>query len=252
MARKTYFVTGTDTGVGKTQVAAALLYAARNAGLRTLAIKPVAAGCEETADGLRNDDALLLQQAATETLSYQQINPFALAEAIAPHAAAENAGIKLSAQRLVGFCRGVMGKPADLCLIEGAGGWRVPLNERETYARLPQELQLPVIMVVDLRLGCINHALLTAEAIRRDGLVIAGWVANRAGAERMAAEAQTLNYLSQALTAPRLGNLPFLPSADAGAAAHSARAASAAGAESLAAHLDPAAIAMLVEVLIEK
>jgi len=236
MARKTYFVTGTDTGVGKTQVTAALLYAARNAGLRTLAIKPVAAGCEETADGLRNDDALLLQQAATEPLSYQEINPFALAEAIAPHAAADNAGIKLSARRLAGFCSGVMGKPADLCLIEGAGGWRVPLNKRETYARLPQELQLPVILVVDLRLGCINHALLTAEAIRRDGLVVAGWVANRAGAERMAAEAQTLNYLSQALAAPRLGNLPFLP---------------AASAESLAAHLDPAAIAMLIERLVE-
>lgn len=210
MARKTYFVTGTDTGVGKTMVSAALLHAARDAGLRTLAVKPVAAGCDATAEGLRNEDALMLQQAITEPLSYQEINPVALLEAIAPHVAAKIAGVTLSTQRLAGFCRGVMFKPGDLCLIEGAGGWRVPLNDRETYARLPQELDLPVILVVDLRLGCINHALLTAEAIRRDGLTLAGWIANRAGPERMEAEADSLAYLQQSLGAPLLGELPWV------------------------------------------
>lgn len=214
MARITYFVTGTDTGVGKTMVSAALLYAARHAGLRTLAVKPVAAGCEQTAGGLRNEDALMLQQAITAPLSYQEVNPVALLEAIAPHVAAKIADVNLSAQRLAGFCRGVMFKPGDLCLIEGAGGWRVPLNDRETYARLPQELDLPVILVVDLRLGCINHALLTVEAIRRDGLTLAGWVANRAGPERMEAEAESLAFLQHSLGAPLLGDLPWLEHSD--------------------------------------
>lgn len=231
MARKTYFVTGTDTEVGKTLVSAALLYAARREGLRTLALKPIAAGCDDTRDGLRNEDALMLQQAASEHLSYEQINPFALAPPIAPHVAAERAGVRLSAQRLAGFCRGVMSKPGDLCLIEGAGGWRVPLNERETYARLPQELGLPVLMVVDLRLGCINHALLTAEAIRRDGLTLAGWFANRVG-EPMAAEKETLTYLIQSLSTPLLGDLPRLASGDP---------------EQLATHITSEAVAVLVE-----
>lgn len=232
MAKHTYFVTGTDTGVGKTLVSAALLCAARTAGLRTLAVKPVAAGCEETPEGLRNEDALMLQQAMTERLSYQAINPYALREAIAPHVAAKHAGVTLSVQRLAGFCRGVMSKPGDFCLIEGAGGWRVPLNDRETFARLPQELGLAVILVVDLRLGCINHALLTAESIRRDGLRLAGWVANRASPEPMAAESDTLAFLTEALMVPLLGDLPHLSESNP---------------ERLAESLAPDAIAMLVE-----
>ncbi|MAL97503.1 dethiobiotin synthase [Hydrocarboniclastica marina] len=214
MARKTVFITGTDTEVGKTMVSAALLYAAARAGYRTLALKPVAAGCEETAEGLRNDDALMLQAAMTEQLSYSQVNPVALAEAIAPHVAAVNAGVRLSVQRLAGFCRGVMLKPADFLLIEGAGGWRVPLNERESYAGLPVELACQVILVVDLRLGAINHALLTAEAIRRDGLQLIGWVANRASPLPMQAEAQTLAFLAQALGAPLLAELPHQTQSD--------------------------------------
>tara|TARA_R100000322_G_scaffold170390_1_gene145564 strand:+ start:150 stop:851 length:702 start_codon:yes stop_codon:yes gene_type:complete len=214
VARKTVFITGTDTEVGKTMVSAALLYAAARAGYRTLALKPVAAGCEETAEGLRNDDALMLQAAMTEQLSYSQVNPVALAEAIAPHVAAVNAGVRLSVQRLAGFCRGVMLKPADFLLIEGAGGWRVPLNERESYAGLPVELACQVILVVDLRLGAINHALLTAEAIRRDGLQLIGWVANRASPLPMQAEAQTLAFLAQALGAPLLAELPHQTQSD--------------------------------------
>lgn len=214
MAKKTFFVTGTDTGVGKTMVSAAILEAARAAGLRTLAMKPIASGCDETPEGLRNEDALALQSAMTESLAYEVINPVALKPAIAPHVAAAQAGKTVTAQRLIGFCRGLQLRPADLMLIEGAGGWRVPLNDRETYASLPRELGTPVILVVSLKLGCINHALLTAEAIRADGLVVAGWVANRAEAETMSCEQETLEYLGSHMAAPCLGELPWLEEPD--------------------------------------
>ncbi|SFM40173.1 dethiobiotin synthase [Marinobacter zhejiangensis] len=214
MAKRTFFVTGTDTGVGKTLVSAAILRAAGQAGLRTLGMKPIASGCDDTAEGLRNEDALLLQEAMTETLSYDQINPIALKPAIAPHVAAAQEQRVISAQRLVGFCRGMQMQPADLLLIEGAGGWRVPLNDRETYARVPQALEIPVIMVVPLQLGCINHALLTAEAIRSDGLKVAGWVANRPSPETMSCESDTLDYLRSHLPAPCLGVLPWQADVD--------------------------------------
>ena len=132
MSKKSFFVTGTDTGVGKTLVSAAILRAAAAKGLRTLAMKPIASGCESTPDGLRNDDALALMQAMTEPLAYEQVNPVALEPAIAPHVAAARAGRQITSQRLVGFCRGLQIRPADLLLVEGAGGWRVPLNDRET------------------------------------------------------------------------------------------------------------------------
>ncbi len=214
MAKKTFFVTGTDTGVGKTMVSAAILEAARTVGLRTLAMKPIASGCDETPEGLRNEDALALQSAMTESLAYEVINPVTLKPAIAPHVAAAQAGKSVTAQRLIGFCRGLQMRPADLMLIEGAGGWRVPLNNRETYASVPRELGTPVILVVCLKLGCINHALLTAEAIRADGLVVAGWVANRADAETLSCEQETLDYLRSHMAAPCLGELPWLAEPD--------------------------------------
>ncbi len=209
MARKSFFITGTDTEVGKTIVSAAILEAARMMGKRTIGMKPVASGCEQTPEGLRNEDALMLQAAMTESLPYDRINPVTLEPAIAPHVAAEQAGRQLTAQRLVGFCRGLQMQPADLLLIEGAGGWRVPLNDRETYSAVPQELGVGVILVVPLRLGCINHALLSAEAIRNDGLTLAGWVANRPQQETMSCEQETLNYLLSHLGAPCLGVLPW-------------------------------------------
>ncbi|OEY65232.1 dethiobiotin synthase [Marinobacter sp. X15-166B] len=214
MARKTFFVTGTDTGVGKTLVTRVLLEAARLQGLKTLAMKPVASGCEQTADGLRNEDAVLLAAAMTERVPYEQVNPVALAPAIAPHVAAQQAGRRLTAERLAGFCRGMQTQPADLLLVEGAGGWCVPLNDRETYAKVPQLLELPVIMVVPLRLGCINHAVLTARAVLADGVPLAGWVGNRPDAQTMSCEAQTVSYLADQLPAPCLGLLPWQPSVD--------------------------------------
>ncbi|WP_417530969.1 dethiobiotin synthase [Marinobacter lipolyticus] len=210
MARKSFFVTGTDTEVGKTIVSSAILEAARVMGKRTIGMKPVASGCNRTAEGLRNEDALMLQAAMTESLAYDRINPVTLEPAIAPHVAAEQAGRQLTAQRLVGFCRGLQMQPADLMLIEGAGGWRVPLNDRETYSEVPKELGAGVILVVPLKLGCINHALLSAEAIRNDGLTLAGWVANRPEQEAMSCEQETLNYLLMHLGAPCLGVLPWL------------------------------------------
>ena len=203
---RSWFVTGTDTGVGKTAVSCALLVAAARTGLRTAAVKPVAAGCD---DHGMNEDALCLQASMTEAMNYSQVNPVALRAAIAPHIAASIEGKRLQAARLAGLCRGVMLGAADFVLIEGAGGWRVPINPRETMADLAVQLGVGVIMVVGMRLGCINHALLTAEAIRRDGLKLVAWVANQPG-PRMDRHAENLDTLRQLLAAPLLGDVPFL------------------------------------------
>ena len=203
---KTWFVTGTDTEVGKTAISCALLAAAAAAGLRTAAVKPVAAGCDDQG---HNDDALQLLDCMTEQLDYAQVNPVVLEAAIAPHIAAEREGKRLQAGRLAGICRGVMMGKADFVLIEGAGGWRVPISPRETLADLAVQLQVGVILVVGMRLGCINHALLTAEAIRRDGLELAGWVANQPG-ERMVCHEENLDTLRRLLPAPLMGEVPYL------------------------------------------
>ena len=204
-----FFVTGTDTDVGKTLISEGLIHAANQQGLSTAALKPIAAGCEQTPEGLRNSDALILQRAINTPLSYEQINPVALEAAIAPHVAAEQEGRRLSADRLAGFCRGVLMQRTDFVIVEGAGGWRVPLNRRETLADVAKQLSLPIIMVVGMRLGCLNHAYLTAEAIRRDGLVLAGWVSNHIDPSMAAYEA-SLADLEQGLGAPCLGHIPFL------------------------------------------
>lgn len=209
MAKQWLFVTGTDTDVGKTVVACGLLAAAREQGLRTVAIKPIAAGCEPGEQGLTNSDALQLQAAATHQLSYQQVNPIALEPAIAPHIAAQEADLRLSASRLVGYCRGVSLLPVDMVLIEGAGGWRVPINPRETLADVARELNCAVIVVVGMRLGCLNHALLTVEAIRRDGLQIAGWVANILDPDMPRLE-ENIDTLKQRIAEPCLGTVPRL------------------------------------------
>ena len=203
---KTWFVTGTDTDVGKTAISCALLAAAAETGLRTAAVKPVAAGCDENG---QNDDALQLLGAMTERLDYVQVNPVALDAPIAPHIAAEREGKRLQASRLAGICRGVMMGSADFVLVEGAGGWRVPISPRETLADVAIQLQVGVILVVGMRLGCINHALLTAESIRRDGLVLAGWVANQPS-ERMLCHEENLGTLQRLLPAPLLGDVPHL------------------------------------------
>lgn len=215
---KTYFVTGTDTDVGKTLVSCGLLEAARKKELKTLALKPIAAGCETTSDGLRNEDALRLMRSATLELPYDLVNPIALELAIAPHIAAREAGVRITVDRLAGYCRGALLRKNDLALIEGAGGWRVPLSDRERLSGLPKALNTPVILVVGMKLGCINHTLLTAEAILRDGLPLAGWVANQVDSQ-MSCFDENLQTLTDMMPAPCLGVVPFLKEANGDTAA---------------------------------
>ncbi|SDM73334.1 dethiobiotin synthase [Franzmannia pantelleriensis] len=204
-----YFITGTDTDAGKTLIASGLLTLARRQGLTTQGLKPVASGCESTPAGLRNRDALALQAASSPPLPYDEINPFAFAPAIAPHLAAQQAGTTLSLAALAERLTPRLAEARDLTLIEGAGGWRVPLNADEDLAGLATLLRLPAILVVGVRLGAINHARLTLEAIRRDGVQVAGWVANRVDPGMDAAE-DNLSSLTQQLDAPCLGRVPYL------------------------------------------
>jgi dethiobiotin synthetase len=207
--RQAFFVTGTDTSVGKTLVSAALLHAANNAGLKAYGLKPIAAGCHSTEGGWRNDDALMLARYANIALEYEQINPVALQAPISPHLSAERESRRVSVDRLVGYCRGAMLESCDLCLVEGAGGWRVPINSGETMADLAKALKLPVVLVVGIRLGCLNHALLSAEAIMRDGLHIAGWVANVVDANTMAID-ENIATLERKFPFPLLAHIPFM------------------------------------------
>ncbi|KPW47732.1 ATP-dependent dethiobiotin synthetase BioD [Pseudomonas syringae pv. antirrhini] len=209
-----YFITGTDTDAGKTTVAAGLLHAARLKGLSTAAGKPVASGCVMTAEGLRNSDALALQAECSVELDYDEVNPLAFAPAIAPHLAALEAGVTLTVDSLLQPMRHILNKQADFTLIEGAGGWRVPLAGEHNLSDLAIALGLPVILVVGVRLGCINHAVLTAEAIARDGLHLAGWVANVIDAETSRLE-ENLATLRERLPAPCLGRVPRLSEASA-------------------------------------
>jgi dethiobiotin synthetase len=204
-----FFVTGTDTGVGKTLAAAALLRAAAARGLRTIGLKPVAAGAALHAGRRVNDDALLLQAAATVVLPYEQVNPVLLERPMAPHLAAAEEGVRLEVAAIAAACREAARAGHDLLLAEGAGGWLVPLGERETMADLAVALGWPVLLVVGMRLGCLNHALLTAEAVRARGLALAGWIANSAW-PAMPALVENVAALDQRLGAPRLGLLPWL------------------------------------------
>ena len=207
-----YFVTGTDTEIGKTTIAAGLLHRARQQGLVTAGVKPVASGCERTAEGLRNGDALALLGETSLPLAYADINPIALEPAIAPHLAAREAGIELSVASLATPVRRILALGADFTLVEGAGGWRVPLAGRESLSDLARELQLPVFLVVGVRLGCINHALLSAEAILADGLPLAGWVANLVAPATLRLD-DNLATLHERLPAPCLGTVPHLAAA---------------------------------------
>lgn len=213
-----YFIAGTDTDVGKTTIAAGLLYAARQAGLSTAAGKPVASGCEQTPHGLCNADALALLAECTLPLSYDEVNPVAFEPAIAPHIAAHEAGVVLSVSSLLAPMQRVLAKQADFTLIEGAGGWRVPLSDQDSLSDVARGLDLPVILVVGVRLGCISHALLTAEAIAQDGLQLAGWVANIIDSKTSRLE-ENLATLAERLPAPCLGRVPKLKAVSAQAVA---------------------------------
>jgi dethiobiotin synthetase len=202
-----YFVTGTDTGVGKTRIATTLLRAFASRGLRAVGMKPVAAGCKRVDGALVNEDVTALMAASTVAAPVELINPYRFQSAIAPHLAAELAGETISLQR-IGDAYVALAARADRVVVEGAGGFLVPLNEREDFGDLARLLELPVVLVVGMRLGCLNHALLTAEAVQRRGLRFAGWVANRLDATTPAVE-QNAQTLCKRLDAPLLGIVPF-------------------------------------------
>lgn len=202
------FVTGTDTGVGKTWVSAGLMGTLQRQGLRVLGMKPVASGCEHTADGLRNEDALLLQKQGSLAMDYSVINPYAFAPPVAPHLAAAQAGAHIDLEHIMHNYR-LLAAEADVVVVEGAGGWLVPLNERESMADLAVALDLDVILVVGLRLGCINHALLTAESIRARGGKLTGWVANTLDLH-MSKLPQNVLSIQQRINAPLLGLIPYM------------------------------------------
>ena len=207
--RYAFFVTGTDTGVGKTHVTCALLRATWRLGLTAIGMKPVAAGVES--DGA-NDDVARLVSASSVSAPPEWINPFLYAPAIAPHIAAREAGRPIEIASIVrAFER--LHRLADVVWVEGVGGFRVPLDERYDTADLAQRLALPVVLVVGMRLGCLNHALLTAEAIAGRSLRLAGWVANRID-PAMARFTANLASLEARLAAPLIGVAPHGASAE--------------------------------------
>ncbi|HEB92045.1 MAG TPA: dethiobiotin synthase [Gammaproteobacteria bacterium] len=217
------FVTGTDTDVGKTHIALGLMAALQQRGLCVAAMKPVSAGCEpgggEGERGLRNDDALQLSVQSSVSIPYQTLNPYAFEPAIAPHIAAQAMGVTMQLDVLRHACTEIESQ-ADVVVVEGAGGWLVPVNARETLADLAVALGFPVVLVVGVRLGCLNHALLSAECIRARGLVLAGWVANEISTQALCVD-ENITALSQRLPVPLLGRVPFDGQAGAGrTAAH--------------------------------
>ncbi|MFO1339238.1 MAG: dethiobiotin synthase [Burkholderiaceae bacterium] len=207
MACRTCFVTGTDTGVGKTLVSAALLHALAQHHARVVGMKPVAAGLVEHQGRMVSEDVLQLRAASTLAVPPALDSPFALPEPLSPHLAARHAGVTLRVADLLAPARSLQAR-TDALVVEGAGGWRVPINDDETLADFARALAAPVLLVVGLRLGCLNHALLTAEAVRADGLVLAGWVANRVDPQ-MAAADENLDHLRAKLGAPLLGVVPW-------------------------------------------
>lgn len=206
------FVTGTDTGCGKTLVTLGLMARLQQNGQTVLGMKPVASGAEVTPQGLRNEDALLIQRQGSHPVSYELVNPCVYAPPIAPHLAAEEAGRPIDLESIAGAYR-QLASQADRVVVEGVGGWRVPLGDGLKLADLVRRLDLEVVMVVGLKLGCLNHALLTAQAILHDGLPLRGWVANQVDPEMLAREAN-LRTLRDHLAAPCLGVLPHLPQAE--------------------------------------
>jgi dethiobiotin synthetase len=209
-----YFVTGTDTGIGKTLVCCALLHGFAARGKRVVGMKPVAAGCN--ADN-QNEDALQLRAASNVAASYEFTNPYCFPLAIAPHLAAQEAGIEIQLPRILEAYQKLAAQ-ADVVIVEGVGGLRVPLNAQQDSADLIRKLGLPIVLVVGIRLGCLNHALLTVEAINARGLMLAGWVANVIEVDMPQCE-ENIAALQQRIPAPLLGIVPYLLNADARVAA---------------------------------
>ncbi|EFE94593.1 dethiobiotin synthase [Serratia odorifera] len=202
---KRLFVTGTDTDVGKTVISRALLQAFAAQGRTAVGYKPIAAGCYETSEGMRNKDALVLQASSSVPLSYQEINPITCPdEVFHVHASDDiNYGVMSSGLHH-------LADKAETVVVEGSGGWRVLMSDLRPYAEWVVQEQLPVVLVVGIKLGCVSHALLTAQSIINDGLPLLGWVANRIN-PGLAHYAETIDALQQRIPAPMLGEIPYLP-----------------------------------------
>ncbi|MGB1110375.1 MAG: dethiobiotin synthase, partial [Gammaproteobacteria bacterium] len=211
---KGFFITGTDTDIGKTYVGAALVRALVASGQRVAVFKPISAGCEVTAEGLRNEDALKLMAQSNVDLPYETVNPFAYEPPIAPHLAAAEVGDEIHIDHCLESFRRIQAA-SDLIVAEGAGGWLVPLNDQETMADLAKALNLPIILVVGIRLGCINHSLLTAESIRSKGLNLAGWIANHVDPDASRQDGN-VESIAQRINCPLLGRIPFSNASPAG------------------------------------
>ncbi|HHW4681304.1 MAG TPA: dethiobiotin synthase [Xylella taiwanensis] len=209
MSLSAIYVTGTDTGIGKTFVSCTLLHTLRTRGQRAVGMKPVASGCTYSAAGWRNEDALALQAASDPTPPYDLINPYALPAPVAPEIAATKAGITLTLEPLsTAFTQ--LRAQADVVVVEGVGGWATPLNATLDQATLVRALDIPVVLVVGLRLGCLNHARLSTAAIMADGLRCIGWIANTIDPHMVRIE-ENLALLRQRLPIPYWGHLPHTP-----------------------------------------
>ncbi|CAD2249268.1 dethiobiotin synthase [Xanthomonas arboricola] len=209
------YVTGTDTGIGKTMASTALLHALRRQGHTAVGMKPVASGCEHTPQGWRNEDALALQAASAPQPDYATLNPYALPAPLAPELAAADVGVTLSLEPIAqAFAQ--LRAQAEVVVVEGVGGWAAPLSADLDQADLVRALKLPVVLVVGIRLGCINHARLSAAAIAADGLDCIGWIANEVDPQMERIE-ENIGMLRQRLAMPCWGRIAWRPGADAAA-----------------------------------
>jgi dethiobiotin synthetase len=212
-----YFITGTDTECGKTEITLGLMHLFKAKGKSVLGMKPVASGAIQTEDGLRNEDALRIQQYASAPIPYDLVNPYAFEPPIAPHLASDMAEQEINFE-LILECYERLATMSDLVLVEGVGGWRVPLSKDGDVSDMALALNLPVILVVGMKLGCLNHALLSVESIQQKGLSLAGWVANIMGPEMDELDAN-LETLKHQIDAPCLGLVPNMRTVDTGAVA---------------------------------
>jgi len=212
MPAPSVYITGTDTGIGKTRVSTAWLHALRARGVAAVGMKPVASGCEPGPVGWRNDDALALQAASAGRTAYDDVNPYALPLPLAPELAARDAGVDVRLDRIAA-AHARLRAQADAVVVEGVGGWAAPLSASLMQVDVVRALGLPVVLVVGLRLGCLNHSLLTVRAIAADGCRLLGWVGNAIEPE-MACREEHRAMLQARIEAPCLGWLPHEPLAD--------------------------------------
>jgi len=207
-ACKTFFVTGIDTGIGKTQALLALMCALQNKGFSVSGMKPVASGASSKQGQLRNEDAVLIQGQCSQPLEYCQINPYPLTAPVSPHFAAELDDTSISLD-LINRCARQIQEKSEYLFIEGIGGWRVPWGEDLEAKHLAKRLNIPVILVVGLKSGCINHALLTREAIQYDGIGLTGWIANHIDPAYQSS-GETIDFLCAGLSVPLIGVIPYM------------------------------------------